>query len=44
MEHAVTAEGDTGLLSRLDALLDDFPAWFGIATHEYKHQESELLS
>ena len=42
--HATTLTGDTDLLRSLDSLLDDFPAWFGIATHDIKFQERELLS
>ena len=42
-ERALEHAGDLGLLRKLDALLDTFPAWFPIATHDLKFQESELL-
>jgi alkyl sulfatase BDS1-like metallo-beta-lactamase superfamily hydrolase len=42
-DHAITHHGDLSLLAKLDDMLDTFPAWFPIATHDPKFQESELL-
>ncbi|MEM7406438.1 MAG: alkyl sulfatase dimerization domain-containing protein [Pseudomonadota bacterium] len=41
--HAERIDGDERLLARIDDLLDAFPAWFPIATHDVKFQEMELL-
>ena len=43
-ERATACEGDSALLDELDQLLDDFPAWFPIATHGMKHREEQFLS
>ena len=38
----VGIEGDETVLSCLGNLLDDFPAWFPIATHDLKSGETNL--
>ncbi len=36
----VLLEGDVNVLSKLASLLDTFPAWFPIATHDFKQGEN----
>tara|TARA_B100000497_G_C7242168_1_gene175687 strand:- start:78 stop:251 length:174 start_codon:yes stop_codon:yes gene_type:complete len=38
----VRIEGDATILSCLEKLLDDFPAWFPITTHDLKFGEKNL--
>jgi alkyl sulfatase BDS1-like metallo-beta-lactamase superfamily hydrolase len=38
----VMFEGDKTVLSSLAELLDMFPAWFPIATHDLKYGEANL--
>jgi len=42
-DAGASSEGDHRLLAELDGLLDQFPAWFPIATHGLKFEESDLL-
>ncbi len=35
--------GDANLLTKLESMFDQFPAWFPIATHDPKFEEAELL-
>lgn len=42
-DEAVVIEGDDAVLDQLFALLDEFPSWFPIASHDHKPGEPEVL-